>query len=102
MADFPTLVATVFEVSLLLVGIVLLWRVALWPAIRRQPAPTLLERWDAPPAEFFLFLCLFVGGGATASLALGIFLKYHPLEGDAKIAVLTATTQVGMLAGIGV
>ncbi|HEX2852362.1 MAG TPA: CPBP family intramembrane glutamic endopeptidase [Opitutaceae bacterium] len=88
------------ELSLMLVGAVLAWRLVILPAIRKKPAPAQLPRWEISRTDFFLFVWFVIAGGFAGSLCAGLVLKFHPLGGDATTMVGTAGGQLGGLIGI--
>jgi uncharacterized protein len=94
----PYLVGSL-EIALAISGLVLLWRVGIRPAARRQPAPVLLERWDASPTDFLAFLLLVLGGTFLAATAASQAGKYLPFRGDQVTVFNGAAAQVGMLGG---
>lgn len=98
MPDRHTIIAG--ELSLMFIGLVLLWRLVLSPAARKPPPPAALPRWDAPATDFFLFVWFAIAGGALGSLGASSVLKIWPLESDAVFQLSTAAGQLGMLTGI--
>ncbi len=88
------------ELTLALVGAVLLWRLVLSPQARLRPKPARLSPWNAALPEFLGFLLLVIGGSITAAtLAIGIG-KLLPLRGDAVTVFNGAAAQLGLLAGV--
>jgi membrane protease YdiL (CAAX protease family) len=98
----PNPFALPVELGLIFIGLVLLWQRVLRPSARaharQTPAP--LQAWEILPSEFMMFLLLAVAGGLAASVGAGMLLKAHPLGDGPKIAVATAASQLGTLAGI--
>lgn len=88
------------EILLLLGGILLVWREALSPSARAMPAPVRLDEWSVPLADFLRFLLIVVCATLAGNLVGTILLKFRPVGTDARAMVLTAFSQVGMLAGI--
>lgn len=89
------------ELSLMLIGAVLLWRLALRRVARQNVVSGVLPKWEATPTDFFLFLWFVVAGGALGSLCAGLVLKGWLVVGDEAALVATSGGQLGILAGIG-
>jgi uncharacterized protein len=102
MPDRTTTIASAFEFSLLLAGLILFWRLRLSPAARRRTVLAALPRWDAPLSDFILFVWLVCAGGFAASLGTGLVLKHYSVERDSLVAVGTAGFQLGILGGIAI
>lgn len=100
MPDRTTTIASVFEFSLLLAGLILFWRLRLSPAARRETVVVALPRWDAPLSDFILFIWLVCAGGFVASFGTGLLLRHDSIERDRLVALGTAGFQVGILSGI--
>ena len=99
----PTLSAQIaigFELSLLLSGAWLLWRIVLSPSARAErTAPRLLE-WKISGTDFLLFLWCVVIGGLAFQLGLGQLLKHSALDSTQRLVYVGGAFQFGMLAGI--
>jgi membrane protease YdiL (CAAX protease family) len=92
----------VFEVVLVVSGLVLLWREALSPAARgrwRQPAP--LRPWLVSGTDFLLFAFLIVIGGLAGQVASSVILGSLKLSTDARLILANAGFQLGLLASVG-
>lgn len=100
MSDRTTAIASAFEFSLLLAGLILFWRLRLSPAARRQPVVAALPRWNASLSDFMAFLWLVCAGGFFASLVTGLVLKHYSVERDHLVTLGTAGFQVGILSGV--
>jgi uncharacterized protein len=88
------------EVGFVLAGLGLLWRLVLGPRARIERRPPALRPWDAPVANFVLFL-LFVMFGTTAVVLIGgAIARQLALTGDALLIFTGAAGQLGMLAGV--
>lgn len=90
-----------FELLLLGVGVVLLWRHVLSPAARarHRAAPPALPAWKAPPPEFFLYVFLIIAGAVIASFVAGFLTAPLKLPTDTKTILNTAAFQLGLLIG---
>lgn len=100
MPDRTTAIAGAFELSLLIGGTVLLWRLWLSPKARSGTRTAALPAWSAPIGEFLLFVWLVCAGGFALSFGAGLVLRQLTLEPDAIVAIGTAAAQIGVLAGI--
>lgn len=100
MPDRVTLILG-FEISLIVAGLILLWRVVLLPNVRRQPpAPAALEPWGATIGDFFLYLWLVVVGAFVGVFASGQLCKALVFSTDMKAALITGAGQLGAVAGM--
>lgn len=99
-SDRTSLVVTGFEVVLIFAGLVLLWRVAVSPAVRTDPAPRRLLAWDLALTDFLSFLLFVIFGAIAAALVAGAVAKHLPLAGDEVTVFNGAAAQLGMLAGV--
>jgi len=93
--------ATVYEIALILGGLVLWWRVFASPAARANRRPSVLATWDAPISDFLLYLFLIMAGAVLAASFAGQWARHLKLSGDETAIFNTAAGQVGMLVGIG-
>lgn len=90
-----------FELTLLLVGLMLLWRFALSPAARSawRSAPPALPVWHVSISDFFLYTFVIVGCGLLGSFAAGLALAPFALPPDTATIVGSAAFQFGLLLG---
>ena len=93
-----TTAALVLQFVLLLVGVGFVWRLALSPKARSQPA--LLPAWEVSLSDFFLFVWLVILGGLAGEYCVALYLKYHPLDQPHQLILGTAGFHLGMLVGI--
>ena len=100
MPDRLIILATCFELALMLGGLVLFWRLVLSPSARSRLPPPKLPRWDVPGSVFMILLALVLCGMAAAGALSAILLKNFPLTGDARTVFQGASVQIGMLVGI--
>ncbi len=100
MSERATLIATTYDILLLIVGLGLLWRLVVSPAARAERKPSPLLPWEAPVSEFLTFLMFVICGSMGAVVAVGALLRRLPLAGDAVTVINGAGAQLGMLAGI--
>jgi membrane protease YdiL (CAAX protease family) len=92
----------VFEVVLVVSGLVLIWREALSPAARaRWRAPAPLPTWLVSGTDFLLFTFLIVIGGLAGQVASTVILSSLKLSGDARLILANAGFQLGLLASVG-
>jgi uncharacterized protein len=94
------LAAEIFEWSLTLAGLVLLWRCVLSPTARQQARPQRFPRWSITLRDFFFFIWFLFGGAVVASFINSLWTKSDSLGADAKTAVATAVGQLGLLLGL--
>jgi uncharacterized protein len=92
--------AITFEIALILGGLALLWHLVLSPRARAERVAPRLVAWDAPPADFFLYLLMVMLGSILATTISGLAARYSALSGDTAAIVNTAAAQIGMLAGV--
>lgn len=99
--DTPPLPVALFELSLLVLGVVLLWRFVLSPAARARlrAHPPQLAPWTISIRDFFLCAALIAAAGLVASFAAGLLLAPFDLSPDAKTIVNSAAFQLGLLLG---
>lgn len=95
----PYVVASL-ELTLALVGAVLLWRLVLSPRARAYPKPAHLPPWNAPIPDFLAFVLFVIGGSILAALTAASTVKFLPLRGDEVTVFNGAAAQLGMLAGV--
>ena len=99
--DSPPLSVVVLELSLLVLGVVLLWRFVLSPAARARSRanPPQLAPWKVSVRDFFLCAALIAAAGFTTSFAAGLLLAPFDLSSDAKTIINSAAFQFGLLLG---
>lgn len=97
----PPAALAAFELSLLALGIVLLWRLVLSPAARARArsTPAALEPWRVSVSDFLLRAALIALSGFIGSLAAGLVLGPLDLSTDAKTILGSAAFQLGLLIG---
>lgn len=89
-----------FELTLLLTGLVLLWREVLSPRARAsQPTSAALPPWRVSLADFLLFTFLIVCGSLFVSFIAGLLLKPFELSNDTALIIGSAAFQIGLLLG---
>jgi len=88
------------ELTLVLLGLVLIWRLALSPTARARRLPSALTPWAAPLLDFFLFLWFIVCGGLVAPLVTSALFKFIAFSDDKKSFLGGAAVDLGVLAGI--
>ncbi|MDP3072167.1 MAG: CPBP family intramembrane metalloprotease [Opitutaceae bacterium] len=87
------------QVALLVVGVIVLWRVALSPEARGRRQASPLPTWDLPLVDFAVFSgCVFAGAFCLLAAA-AIAGKIADIRGDAATVLGGAAMQVGMIAG---
>jgi membrane protease YdiL (CAAX protease family) len=100
MTDPVFTVALALELTFVVAGLALLWRLKIAPAARRQPAVALLGKWNIPLSEFFLYLWLIVACAFGVLVGAGFGARHLPF-GEAERANLTSTTaHVGAILGV--
>jgi CAAX amino terminal protease family. len=99
--DSPPLPVVVFELSLLIVGLVLLWRLVLSPAARARlrATPVQLAPWTVSIRDFFLCAALIAAAGLAASFVANLLFAPFDLSTDAKTIINSAAFQLGLLLG---
>lgn len=95
----PYVVASL-ELSLALVGAVLLWRLVIGPRARAEAKPAQLPPWNAALPDFLAFLMLVVGGSMLAAIAAVGVGKFLSLRGDEVTVFNGAAAQLGLLGGV--
>lgn len=90
-----------FELSLLLLGLVLLWRLVLSPAARAEArnAPPALPAWRVSLSDFLLYAFVIVGCGLLASFAASLLTAPLKCSPDTATIVGSAAFQLGLLIG---
>lgn len=99
--ESPPLPIVVLELSLLILGLVLLWRLVVSPSARTRlrAAPPQLAPWHVSLRDFFLCAALIVAAGLAFSFAAGLLLAPFDLSADAKTILGSAAFQLGLLLG---
>jgi membrane protease YdiL (CAAX protease family) len=88
------------EILFILLGLMLLWRLAWGPLARANRKPPALPPWPAPISEFLVFLCLIMFGAVVAAFVAGGFVERLGLAGNEVTVFSGAAFQLGMLLGI--
>ncbi len=90
-----------FELTLLLVGLLLLWRLVLSPSARLavRNAPPALPVWRVSIADFFLYSFVIVACGLLGSFAAGLAAAPLELPPDTATIFGSAAFQLGLLIG---
>src|SRR5688572_6621087 len=95
----PQFVAAL-EIGLALVGVALLWRIALRPKMRGLHATQHLPPWNVPLRDFFVFIfCVVTGSFAGVLISMQV-VKLLPLRGDEVTVFNGSAAQLGMLVGL--
>ena len=90
----------VFEVLLLLLGVILLWRLVLRRSARiAARANVALPPWSVSLSDFLLFAFLMVAGGLFSAFLSGLILARFTLPADTKTILNSAVFQLGLLIG---
>lgn len=95
--NYAQLVITL-ELSLLLAGSVLVWRLGLCPAARRQPP--VLPVWDIKLTDFLLFLWLIILGGVMIQFAAVPLIRRLAIGESATLILTGSSFHVGMFIGV--
>ncbi len=95
-----TIIVGAIEVTLIVVGCVLLWKKILSPTARASREPPQLPVWVTPPTEFLSFALLVIGGGLVLTLVAVPLARSLGLRGDAVTIFGGAAAQLGMLGGV--
>jgi hypothetical protein len=101
MSELPAQIAIALELSLILSGAWLLWRIVLSPTARAEAAPARLLTWEISLTDFLLFLWCVIIGGLAVQLGLNQLLKHAALSSTQRLIFVGGAFQFGMLAGIG-
>ncbi len=90
-----------FELTLLLLGLMLLWRLVLSPTARAKArsATPALPVWRVSVSDFFLYTFVIVGCGLLASFAAGLATAPFKLPADTVTIIGSAAFQLGLLIG---
>jgi membrane protease YdiL (CAAX protease family) len=92
--------AVAFELGLIGVGLLLLWRLVASPSARASRGQPRLGAWTAPGSDLLLFILLVTCGGILFQVAAVRVLAHTPLESDDRLIVAAALFQLGLLAGV--
>ncbi len=99
--DSPPLIVVLFELSLIISGVVLLWRLVLSPTARARLRSTTpqLAPWTASLRDFLLCAALIAASGLVASFIVGLLIAPFDLSPDARTILNSAAFQLGLLIG---
>ena len=99
--DSPPLPVVLFELSLIIIGVVLLWRLVLSPSARARLRSTRpqLAPWNVSLRDFFLCAALIAASGLVASFIAGLLIAPFDLSADARTILNSAAFQFGLLIG---
>ena len=100
MSALSAQIAVGFELSLLLSGAWLLWRLILSPVARADRATSLLAPWEVSLTDFLLFLWCVIIGGLICQIGLTQLFKTANLSATQRLIFVGGGFQFGMLAGI--
>ncbi len=100
MSVLSTQIAIGFELSLLLSGAWILWRLVLSPAARTARKPSRLAAWDIAASDFLLFVWLVIIGGLVVQIGAGHLLKRADIDANWRIIFVGGSVHIGMLAGM--
>jgi len=100
--DSPPLPVLIFELCLLALGVVLLWRFVLSRAARERlrANPPLLERWQISTPDFFLLVGITIAIAFVSVFAMGLLSSALELTADVQNTLNTAALQVGLVIGL--
>jgi len=101
MPEHVNALAIGIELTLVFIGLVLLWSLVLSPAARARRQPPALGAWPAPVVDFLFFLWLIFCGGLVAQFAATSLFKLLSLDQTQRMIFGTAAFDLGELAGIG-
>ncbi|MEI8089989.1 MAG: CPBP family intramembrane glutamic endopeptidase [Opitutaceae bacterium] len=93
-------IAVGLELSLLLSGAWLLWRLILSPAARAERPTPLLATWEISLTDFLLFLWCVIIGGLICQVGLTQLFKHANLTSTQRLIFVGGGFQFGMLVGI--
>lgn len=88
------------EFGLVLLGAVLLWRLALSPSARVRRQPAALVAWTAPVSDFLLYLWVTVCGALVVPFLVSLLLHPSRHGENAQLVIATGSLELGLLAGI--
>jgi len=94
--------ATAIELTLVLAGVLLLWRLVLSPEARATVRVSPLPPWEAPLSDFFIFLWLAISGGLIGPTVAQLSVRLLSLSDETKVIFVNSGFQGGMLAGVAV
>ncbi len=92
----------VYESALALGGLWLLWSHVLSPKARARGRTVRLAAWPVTVGDFFLFIGLAIWGGLAFSTGGSLVADHLVLSNDAKLIVVGAAFQLGLLAGVAI
>ena len=102
MPEHANPLALSLELTLVFLGLVVLWRVVFSPAARAGRQPAALGPWSAPLIDFLLFLWLAFCGGLIAQFVASATFRLLALDQTQKMIFGTAAFDLGELAGVGI
>jgi membrane protease YdiL (CAAX protease family) len=102
MPEHANALAVSLELTLLLLGLALLWRLVFSPAARAHRPSSVLGPWEAPVSDFFIFLWLIFFGGVVVQLSVSWLLRFTSAADDARLLFVGTAFHAGMLGGIAV
>jgi membrane protease YdiL (CAAX protease family) len=95
-----TQIAVGLELSLLLSGAWLTWRLVLSPSARAERKPPVLAAWEISLADFFLFLWFVIIGGLAVQIGASQIFKRTSLDAEQRLIFVGGAFHFGMLAGM--
>lgn len=101
-ADLMMNPIVVYQILLVLVGAVLLWKYVISPASRLQRGPSPLPAWEGQPSDLLMFLLLVIAGAILGGLVAASGSRMLKIHGDAATLVAGAGAQFGMFLGVAV
>jgi membrane protease YdiL (CAAX protease family) len=99
MSDPVIIVAASIEALIAVVGLTLLWRTTIGPALRHEPRPSAMPAWEGLPSDLLMFALTVVVAIFGAVLLANSAVKALKLTGDAGTIVAGTSAQLGMLIG---
>lgn len=100
MPDPFTAAVAGLELAMLFAGLVLLWKLVLSPTARRTRTASPLVAWNAPLANFIVFILAVFAGTILVGFAGAAVARQLALTGDRMTVFNGAAAQIGMLAGV--
>lgn len=100
MTDPVFTVALAAELSLIVGGLALLWRLKFSRAARHLPTLHRLPRWDVPASEFFLYLWLIIICAFGLLYAAGFLSAHLPFAPDERLSLISTTAHLGAIIGL--
>jgi membrane protease YdiL (CAAX protease family) len=90
----------IFELALVGIGILLLWRMVWSPAARARRAPAALAPWPGSSSDILLLLLLAIAGGTVLPAVVGFAVRNVVLDSEHRLVLGAAAFQGGLLAGL--